>query len=91
MRKVKIRGLVRCAARIFLVWGSIVAIKGVWDVFWGEPEANLYSPNKWDFISQKQWLTWSGFEITYGLACVAISYILFKYAWRLPEYIEQSY
>lgn len=90
MEKIKIRGLVYCAGWIFIVWGSLVAIKGFWDIFWGEPEANLYSLNKWEFISQKQWLTWAGFEITYGLACIAVAYALWKYSKRLPEYIERN-
>ena len=90
MKKIKIRGLVICSGWIFVVWGFVVSIKGFWDVFVGEPEANLYSPNKWEFISKKQWLTWSGFEITYGLACIAIAYVLWNYAKRLPEYIERS-
>ncbi|MBN1824398.1 MAG: hypothetical protein JW803_08775 [Endomicrobiales bacterium] len=89
MEKIKVRGLVRSAGWIFVAWGGLVAVKGFWDVFLGEPEANYYSLNKWDFVSQKQWLTWSGFEITYGLACVAIALVLWKYAPRLPEFIEK--
>ena len=87
MKKIKIQGLAVIACWIFLVWGALITIKGFWDVFLGEPEANYYSPNKWDFISQKQWLTWSGFEITFGLACAGIAYLLWKYSRHLPKYI----
>jgi len=88
MEKKKIRGLVFGAGWIFLVWGIVVTIKGFWDSFLGEPEANLYSPHKWDFITQSQWLNWAGFEIAYGFACIFIALVLRSYARRLPEYIE---
>jgi hypothetical protein len=90
MKKIKIRGLVVAASWIFLAWGGIVAVKGVYDAFWGEPEANFFSPQKWDFISRHQWLTWTGFEITYGLACVGIALVLRAYAPLLPPYIERN-
>lgn len=89
MEKIKIQGLFNSAGWILFCWGIILIIKGFWDTFIGEPEANLYSSVKWDFISQKQWLTWASFEITYGLACSASAYILWKYAQRLPIYIER--
>jgi hypothetical protein len=89
MERIKIRGLVRSAGWIFLAWGTVAAAKGLWDVFIGEPEANAYSLRPWEFISRDQWLTWSGFELTYGLACVALALALWKYAQRLPEWIER--
>ena len=88
--KIKIRGLVCFSGWIFLAWGTLVFVKGFWDVFWGEPEANLYSLSKWEFISKEQWLTWSGFEIFYGIVCISIWRILIKYSRRLPEYIERE-
>lgn len=90
MERIKIRGLVRCSGWVFLVWGAVVTVKGLWDVFAGEPEANLYSLNRWEFISRSQWITWSGFEITYGLACAGLALVLWKYARHLPEYIERT-
>jgi hypothetical protein len=90
MKKIKIRGLALSAGWIFLIWGALVALKGFWDVFWGEPEANFYSSAKWEFISKHQWLTWSGFEITYGVACIGVAYLLRKYAQYLPDYIEKN-
>ena len=90
MGKLKIRGLVVCASWIFAVWGVLVSFKGFWDVFLGEPESNFYSQTKWEFVSQQQWLTWSGFEITYGIACISIAYLLKIYAERLPEFIERK-
>lgn len=59
-------------------------------MFWGEPEANYFSPNKWDYISQNQWLTWAGFELAYGLACAGMGYLLWKYSKRYPEYITRQ-
>ena len=90
MEKIKIRGLVFSAGWIFLTWGLIVTAKGFWDSFLGEPEANLYSQHKWEFITKSQWLNWAGFEITYGIACVLIAVVLRKYADRVPEYILRN-
>lgn len=90
MEKLKVRGLVVCASWIFAVWGILVSIKGFWDVFFGEPESNYYSQVKWEFVSQQQWLTWSGFEITYGIACISIAYLLRKYSAKLPYFIERK-
>jgi hypothetical protein len=89
MEKIKVRGLVLCASWIFFVWGLVVVIKGFYDSFLGEPEANYFSPHKWDFISRSQWFTWSGFEITYGFACIGMFLALRKYASQLPEYVER--
>lgn len=87
MEKIKIRGLLKNASIIFILWGVFVLVKGLWDLFIGEPEANMYSLNKWDFISMKQWLTWSWFEVIYGITCITIAYFLLKYSKRLPIYI----
>jgi len=89
MAKIKIRGLLHISGRIFLVWGLIVASKGLWDAFIGEPEANYFSPHPWEFITRQQWLTWAGFEIAFGAACLTACVLLFHYAQRLPEYIER--
>ncbi len=89
--KIKIRGLLKIAGRIFLCWGIIIAAKGIYDLFWGEPEANMFSPQKWDFVTRGQWMTWSGFELTYGLCCVGIWILLKKYSGFLPEIIERNY
>ena len=89
MRKIKIRGLLQISGWIFLIWGLIVSIKGFWDVFLGEPEANFYSQAKWEFVTRTQWLNWSGFEITYGIACMAVALLLWNYSKTLPEYIEK--
>jgi hypothetical protein len=81
----KIRGLARLAAAIFAGWGGLVALKGLWDLFVGEPEANIYAPAKWAFVSQTQWLRWAGFELVYGLACGGLAWCCLRYARRLPE------
>ena len=89
MEKLKIRGLLHIAGRIFFGWGLFVGIKGIWDAFIGEPEANFFSPHKWEFVTRQQWFTWSGFEIAYGAACVMAAILLFHYAKRLPIFIER--
>lgn len=84
--KVLIRGLVRCAGWIFLIWGILVTCKGIGDSFWGEPEANYFSSEKWEFVTKIQWLRYAGFETVYGLACIGVAYLLWKYASYMPEY-----
>lgn len=87
MEKIKIRGLARIAGWILICWGEGVAFLALYHAFFGEPEANYYSLNKWDFVTQEQWLRWSGFEITYGLACVGLGICCLEFAKRLPEWI----
>ncbi len=70
----------RISSWIFRIWGALVSLKGFFDAAFGEPEANMFSPDKWDFISYNQWLRWSGFEITYGIFCFAFGYFLFELA-----------
>lgn len=72
----------RISGKIFCIWGGIVALKGFFDAAFGEPEANLFSPAKWEFVTYQQWLTWSGFEITYGVFCVAFGYFLLELSKR---------
>lgn len=55
----------------------------------GEPEANLYSPVKWQFVTREQWLRYSGFELTYGLACLGLAVLLWRYSRFLPEWIQR--
>ena len=74
---------------IFTGWGGLVALKGLWDLFGGEPEANLYAPAKWAFVTEPQWMRWAGFELTYGLACLGLAWYCRRWAHRLPETIER--
>ena len=85
MEKVKIRGLAHIFAVIFAVWGLAVSGKAVYDLFIGEPEANLYSAQPWTFITQEEWLRYGGFELAYGLSCLALAWGAKHYARRLPE------
>ena len=87
---VKIRGLVRIPARVFAVWGAVVAAKGLWDTIGpGEPEANLYAPAKWAFVTREQWLRYGIFEFAYGAACVGLAWTLLRYARFLPETVTR--
>jgi hypothetical protein len=90
MKTIKIRGLVRIAGWMFCLWGSTVALKGLFDLLWGEPEANYYSPHRWEFITRAQWLNWSGFEVIYGFACIGITCLLWKYAVYVPEQLVKE-
>lgn len=90
MEKVKIRGLAHLIAALFGLWGSAIAVKALYDLFAGEPEANFYAPVKWAFVTQEQWLRYGGFELAYGLSCLALAWAVFKYSRFLPEVIERS-
>ena len=87
--RIKIRGLARISGVLFGLWGLVVAPKGVYDLLGGEPEANLYAPQPWAFVTREQWLRYGGFELAYGLACLALAAFLWKYSRFLPEHIER--
>lgn len=67
-----------------------MSLKALYDLFAGEPEANLYSAYKWQFVTQEQWLRYAGFELTYGLALLALAWALKSYARLLPEWVERK-
>ena len=89
MEKVYIRALALIPSRVFAVWGGIVSLKAVYDLFVGEPEANLYSAEKWQFVTQEQWLRYGGFELAYGLSLLALALLLRRYSHFLPEHVER--
>ncbi len=89
LEKVKIRGLTRIFSFLLAPWGAAVSAKAVYDLFWGEPEANLYSAQKWQFVTQAQWLRYGGFELVYGLSCVALAAAVYRYGRFLPEFVER--
>lgn len=66
-----------------------MAFKGLYDLFVGEPEANLYSLEKWQFVTQEQWLRYGGFELVYGLALLGLGLAIRKYSRFLPESVER--
>ena len=89
MEKIKIRGLAHLLSGLLGLWGGAVALKALYDLFAGEPEANLYAPQKWAFVTEEQWMRYAGFELAYGLACLALAWAVLKYARFLPEVVER--
>ncbi len=89
MEKIKIRGLARLSSLILGSWGGLVAVKSLYDLFLGEPEANLYAPAKWMFVTREQWLRYAGFELAYGLCLLALALTLRRYARFLPETVSR--
>ncbi len=63
--------------------------KGLWDLGWGQPEANLYSARPWMFITREEWRRYAAFEAVYGAACLALAWAARRYARVLPEVIER--
>ncbi|MDI6756568.1 MAG: hypothetical protein QME32_00935 [Endomicrobiia bacterium] len=70
----------RISSVAFKIWGAAIALKGVYDLIQGEPEANMFSPEKWQFVTYEQWMRWGGFELSYGVFCVAFGYFLCEIA-----------
>lgn len=66
------------------MWGAVASSKGVYDLAWGEPQANLYALEKWTFVSREAWARYAGFELAYGLACLTLAWLIYRYAARLP-------
>ncbi|MBI3298103.1 MAG: hypothetical protein HYZ75_08065 [Elusimicrobia bacterium] len=82
--------MARLAAGLFAVWGAFAAPKGLYDLVAGEPEANLYSPAPWQFVTREQWLRYAGFELLYGAVCLALAVYLYRYARFLPEWVSRE-
>lgn len=89
MEKIKIRGLALIPAWAFGLWGGLVSLKALYDLFAGEPEANIYAAEKWQFVTQPQWLRYGGFELAYGVSLLGLALLLRAYARFLPEHIER--
>ena len=82
--------LARLVAFIFAVWGTVVVFRAVYDLFWGSPEANLYSAHPWQFVSVSQWLRYAGFELSYGLVCASLAAGIYAYSKFLPETLRRK-
>jgi hypothetical protein len=88
--RIKVRGLAHVAAGILGVWGAIAAAKGFYDIFLGgTPEANLYAPEPWAFVTREQWARYARFELVYGAACLLLAAAVVRYARFLPELVER--
>jgi len=89
METIKIRGLARLAAAMFAGWGGLASVKGVYDLLGGQPEANLYAPAPWAFVSLAQWARYAVFELVFGLACLALAWYCLRWGKRLPETVRR--
>lgn len=90
MEKIKIRGLLRISGCVFVVWGIIVFVDGILDALVFEPETNKFSLYKWEFITLNQWETYARFEIVYGIACILVALLIWKFAPRVPDFIDRE-
>jgi hypothetical protein len=87
---IKIRGLARLAAAMFAGWGGLVLFKGAYDLFLGgQPEANLFAPEPWAFVTREQWARYAVFECVYGLSCLALAYWCVLWSRRLPKTVRR--
>ena len=90
METIKIKGLARLTAAIFAGWGGLAAFKGAYDLLGGQPEANLYAPKPWGFVSEAQWGRWARFELVYGLTLLILAWYCLRWSKRLPETVVRS-
>ncbi|HRY30125.1 MAG TPA: hypothetical protein P5079_08840 [Elusimicrobiota bacterium] len=88
--KVAVRALPRLAAVLFMGWGTLFFIKGMWDCFVGGPEANFYSSRPWEFVTREQWFRFAGFEAFYGAAVFFLGRALWIFSKRLPAWRERE-
>ena len=88
--KIKTRGLARLNSWSFGVWGTIVTLKAIYDLFAGEPEANRFAPRQWAFVTQEQWLRYAGFELAYGLALLALAWYAARFSRLLPDVVTRD-
>lgn len=86
---IKVRGLARLAAAMFAGWGGLALFKGVYDLLGGEPEANLYAPKPWAFVTKAQWGRYAAFEAVFGLCLLALAWFCLAYGKRLPETVRR--
>jgi len=83
-KRVAVRGVVRFPSVLFFLVGGGAALKGIWDSFFGAPEANVFSPVPWSFVTREEWLRFAGFELAFGLACVGVGLTLWVWSRELP-------
>jgi hypothetical protein len=76
--------LARVAGWISFTFGGFVFLRGLWDCFAGQPEANHYSSFPWQFVTRGEWLSYAGFEMAYGLAACGLGWVAWQIARRLP-------
>ncbi len=70
--KKEIKGLIRLAGWIFYCWGILVTVFGFLRLL------NINKPDS-EFVTVADWLRFSVFQITYGMVCVGVGYLLFLF------------
>ena len=64
--------MLKIAGWILSVWGAVVAVKGVFDIFILNPESY--------FVPMETWINrWAPFEIIYGTACIVAGILFFEH------------
>ena len=71
MQKREARGLTQIAGWIFVIIGVLVVIQGFLDIF-------ILSSDS-EFVSLVNWRRYALFEVIYGVACISIGMVIFKF------------
>jgi hypothetical protein len=70
--KKEVRGLVKLAGWVFYGWGILVTIYGFLRLL------NINKPDS-EFVTAADWMRFSVFQVTYGMVCVGVGYLLFLF------------
>ncbi|MDD5491797.1 MAG: hypothetical protein PHV60_03820 [bacterium] len=68
----EIRGLLRLSGWVFYGWGVLVTIYGFLKLL------NIVKPDS-EFITAAEWMRFNVFQVTYGMVCVGVGYLLFLF------------
>ncbi len=70
--KKEIKGLITLSGWVFYGWGVLVTIFGFLRLL------NIVKPDS-EFVTAADWLRFSVFQVTYGMVCVGVGYLLFLF------------
>lgn len=68
----EIRGLLKLAMWLFYIWGILVTAVGILRLL------NINKPDS-EFVTAADWLRFSVFQVTYGMVCVGVGYLIYLY------------
>lgn len=66
------KGLITLAGWVFYGWGVLVTIYGFLKLL------NIIKPDS-EFITAAEWMRFNVFQVTYGMVCVGVGYLLFLF------------
>lgn len=68
----EIKGLLKLAMWLFYIWGILVTVVGILRLL------NINKPDS-EFVTVADWLRFSVFQVTYGMVCIGVGYLIYLY------------